>query len=82
MNYIRALLLAEPAISISLIGAVLGLLIAFGVHIDNGQVDAIKNLVGEVIVFAGTVLGVRQSVYAPDTHAAEMAGLANADGKG
>lgn len=58
----RRLLASEPAVTLSLVGAVLALAVSFGLHIDNAQIDAIKNVVGDLLIFAATVAGIRQSV--------------------
>lgn len=69
---VRRLLEAEPTVAIGMVAAALALLASFGVQLDNAQANAIKDFVANALIFVGAVLGIRQSVYAPDTHAQEV----------
>ncbi len=81
MEFIRRLLESEPTVVIGLVGAVLALAVTFGVQISDAQMNAIKDVVTNLMIFAGVLLGIRQSVYAPDTAARIAAEIeANAAG--
>ena len=72
MEFIRRILESEPAVAIGLTAAVLGLLVSFGVQISDQQINAIKDVIANLLIFAGALAGIRQSVVAPDTHAAAV----------
>lgn len=73
LAFFRRLLESEPTLTISVVAAALALLVTFGVHISDAQIDAITKFVATLLTFLGAVAGIRQSVYAPDTHSQEVA---------
>ncbi len=71
--WIQRLLESEPALLINAVAALLVLAAAFGIHTDDAQIDALKTFIGNALILIAALAGTRQSVYAPDTHAEEVA---------
>lgn len=67
MDFLRRLLEAEPAVVIATVTSVLALAVNFGLPLTGVQVDSIVQAVANLLLLAGTIAGIRQSVYAPDT---------------
>jgi len=67
MDFLRRLLDAEPAVVIATVTSVLALAVNFGLPLTGVQADSIVQAVANILLLLGAVLGIRESVYAPDT---------------